>query len=231
MRQHLLTKFARRSVLKAAYASRLKSMKFLDVGAVDDFLRKANSVYHLYIDVYGSDLSERRCLVRDLVGKLGVDISTKVIGSIQRHLETSSPVDDWESLDWETALEFDGPHSVCELIRRHCRASEEATAISNIRPPGHIDHVRELTERDLPLDEWAEQFASVVFATGPGCLDKASVLLYTQADEVRHITSKLGRACCVLAYHDKASAAKYIANLDKSRFTTRPFEFRNVSKN
>ncbi|EER00331.1 hypothetical protein Pmar_PMAR017190 [Perkinsus marinus ATCC 50983] len=137
VRNVLLTRYCRRSVLKETYEEKFTHLTFTGVKQIEDFLESAADIYHLFTDVYPNDVSERRSLTRQVLAKFPQHIIEKVMERICQ-LSGLASVDE----DWETAVPFDeasdGVRSVCEAIRWVCRTKDQA---SIMKPTKGVDSV------------------------------------------------------------------------------------------
>jgi hypothetical protein len=216
----LMARFCRRSVLKAAYEKEFDSLRFEGHSKVDEYLRRTSRLYHLFVDVFKDDTSERRILVRRIVSVLPTDIASRVIEKIKSFGKSADE-------DWELILPFDYTHHehdavlkgtcVEEIIRSTCRCAEEVSHMKgstsrsqngksdNVRLVGNKSQNDDLFDR-LPkgteLRDWVESFEKVVTIHGQNLKSiKQLKEMAPKADEVKFCKSfKSGKAYGVLAF-------------------------------
>ncbi|KAF4713984.1 hypothetical protein FOZ63_008503, partial [Perkinsus olseni] len=188
IRQELLAQFAQRDMLKTNYDDKLTKLKFGGVQRTDEFLRHSSTIYHLYMDVFKGDSSERRRLVDKIMSKLPSDIRVRVIDKIKGYMPVNND-SELESQDWELILPFErvgkfASRSIVGIIRQTCRTMRDASVVenpssarsaTNLRP----DLIRQIVDRDVQsLSDWAKKYARVWGLCGKGCrsLDKVKAL-------------------------------------------------------
>jgi hypothetical protein len=238
----LMMRFCRRSVLRAAYEKEFDSLRFLGYSKVDEYLRRVSRLYHLFVDVYKDDTSERRVLVRKIVSVLPVEIASRVIDRIKSF---GGALDE----DWELILPFDFTHisestssidtCVEEIIRSACRCAEEVSNIKGYRTSGQFDkkdnvyfvgsnhHQSDDNYDRLPknVPEWFATFEKVIYVNGANLKSvKQLKEVAPRAAEVRLCkVSKTGKVYGVLAFKKIEDYEGVPDSLDRKALRERPF--------
>jgi hypothetical protein len=96
----LMARFCRRPVLKAAYEKEFDSLRFEGYSRVDEYLRKTSRLYHLFVDVFKDDKSERRVLIRKIVNLLPSEIAARVIERIKSYGKSTGRLGAYEE-EWD----------------------------------------------------------------------------------------------------------------------------------
>ena len=238
----LMSRFCRRSVLRAAYEKEFESLRFSGHAKVDEYLRRVSRLYHLFVDVYKDDKSERRVLIRKIVSVLPADIAARVIERIKSF---GRAVDE----DWELILPYDfthltsgtSTHDTCveEIIRATCRCAEEVSNIKGYRTTGQFEkkdnvfmvssghHHSEEHFDKIPknVTEWCAKFEKVIYVNG---LNLKSVKqlkeVAPKAADIRLCkTNKTGRLYGVLAFNKTEDYEGVPELLEKKSLRERPF--------
>jgi hypothetical protein len=235
----LMMRFCRRSVLRAAYEKEFESLRFLGHSKVDEYLRRVSRLYHLFVDVYKDDTSERRVLVRKIVSVLPADLASKVIEKIKTYGRSLDQ-------DWELILPFDFTHynvrvsstdnSVEEVIRSVCRCAEEVFNIKGNRAPlkDNISYIGTSKDKSsdsvydkLPgdLKSWVESFSKVISINGTNLKSvKQLKEIAPKAAEVRLCKSKkTGSVYGVVAFKNDEDYEGVAEILEKKNLRGRPF--------
>ncbi|KAF4662664.1 hypothetical protein FOL47_006148 [Perkinsus chesapeaki] len=234
IRQELLAQFAQRDVLKTNYDGKLSKLRFESVQSVDSFLRHCSTIYHLYMDVYKGDSSERRRLVDKIMGRLPGDIRVKAIDKIKSYM--SGPDESGsETQDWELALPLErvgrsANRSIVGVIRQTCRTERDASMVDgpeqvvqrdpNRPPSSRPDWIRQIDDRNsVPLADWAKKYARVWGLSGKGCRSVEKVQAIG-ADGLSKATSRRGNPIFFAGFTNATSGDDRVANIDSALFRT-----------
>jgi hypothetical protein len=229
VKNNMISRFCRRSVLKETYTSKLRQLKFEGYHLVDEFLQACDDVYHVYEKVYFEDRSELRSLIAAIAQKLPQQLCRDVVYAVKSH----SAGDDE---DWELALPYDSfdgrgnRTTLRELIRSCARTLEIVQGpTKTTKIDRHDDRVSQLKEAKTPprpsLEDWAAGYSKVYVVEPLKEVDENETAKLFKADEVKWLKNKTTRrSYAFAAYKNSSVADEVIKSLDEAKYHTRPFE-------
>ncbi|KAF4714303.1 hypothetical protein FOZ62_026353, partial [Perkinsus olseni] len=237
VKSSLLSQFCRRSILQKAYVTSISRLSFPGVAQCDNFLNDADRIVNLHREVFDSSSSERRVVIRAIVGKLPRDIRSLSI----RAIKACRPDVNTSDAEWELMLPWRGrtacdSRSVREVIRSTCRTCEDVEAAANafdsIPPPKH-DQISYAdgagTKSSGQLEQWARRFAKAMVITGEGCQDERRTRDLLAASDVRFFRSRRGppKLYAIACYDTEPDAVAAMSRLGEGEYKHRPFVFRS----
>ncbi|KAF4758468.1 hypothetical protein FOZ63_028531, partial [Perkinsus olseni] len=233
VKSSLLSQFCRRSILQKAYVTSISRLSFPGVAQCDNFLNDADRIVNLHREVFDSSSSERRVVIRAIVGKLPRDIRSLSI----RAIKACRPDVNTSDAEWELMLPWRGrtacdSRSVREVIRSTCRTCEDVEAAANafdsIPPPKH-DQISYAdgagTKSSGQLEQWARRFAKAMVITGEGCQDERRTRDLLAASDVRFFRSRRGppKLYAIACYDTEPDAVAAMSRLGEGEYKHRPF--------
>ncbi|EER09484.1 hypothetical protein Pmar_PMAR016415 [Perkinsus marinus ATCC 50983] len=241
----LLGQFCRRSILQKAYATSISRLSFPGVAHCDNFLNEADRIVNLHRDAFEASSSERRVVIRAIVGRLPREIRGLVIRAIRDcRLDVDALDREWELLlPWRGRVAGD-LRSVREVIRSICRSSEDVELAANpleAMPVPKHDQISfaggsakgetKAARTSGNLENWVKGFAKALVVTGDGCEDEFQMRDILFAKDARFFRSRRGAAkpYVIACYGTESAAIEATARLEGKGYKQRPFVFRGVS--